>query len=169
MAEQLEIREARPEDAEPIAAAEHETAATRGLLNALPGEIPLPAFQSKIEALAEHPDGLYLVGENAAGLAGHLLLDPMPLAQNSHVCTLTIVVHPGHTGRGVGDALLNHAIRWARQNPRLEKIELRVRAGNQRAIRLYERCGFELEGHTRRRLKYGADEYEDDLMMGLLL
>ena len=169
MPDQLQIRVARLEDAGSIASAEHQTAETRGLLNALPGEIPLAAFERKIEELTEHPDGLYLVATNDAELAAHLLLEPMPLAQNAHICTLTIVVHPGHTDRGVGSALLNHAINWAKSNDHIEKIELRVRAGNQRAIRLYERCGFEVEGRTRRRLKYAEDEYEDDLMMGLLL
>ena len=165
----VSIRSAEPGDAEVIAEAEYATAATRGLLNALPGEIPLEAFSQKIRALAAHPDGIYLVAESAERLVAHLLLEPMPLSQNSHVCTLTIVVHPGHTSRGTGRRLLDHAIRWARANPRLEKIELRVRAGNERALRLYRGCGFVQEGSSRHRLKYADGEYEDDLMMGLLL
>ena len=169
MSEAISIRVAEVQDAESIAEAEYTTAATRGLLNALPGEIPLEAFREKIRALAAHPDGIYLVAQSGGQLVGHLLLDPMPLSQNSHICTLTIVVHPGHTARGTGRQMLDHAIAWARAHERLEKIELRVRAGNERALRLYRSCGFVQEGSSRRRLKYGDGEYEDDLMMGLLL
>lgn len=169
MSAAVQLRPARVADAEAIAAAEAETARTQGLLNALPGEIPLAAYRQKIETLTEHSNGLYLVAEASGQMLGHLLLDPMPFQQNGHVCTLTIVVHPGSTGQGVGTALLSHAVDWARRNERLEKIELRVRAGNQRALALYRRFGFEQEGCSRKRLKYADNQYEDDLMMGLLL
>ncbi len=169
MTDEVQIRSARAEDAQAIAAAESATAETKGLLNALPGEIPLDAYREKIAAVIRHRNGVYLVAETGEQLIGHLLLDPMPLAQNSHVCTLTIVVHPGNTGRGVGRLLLDHAIDWARGNAQIEKIELRVRAENQRAIRLYRGCGFEQEGSSRRRLKYSDGSYEDDLMMGLFV
>ena len=48
----IRIRAAELADAEAIAEAEYSTAENRGLLNALPGEIPLEAFREKIRALA---------------------------------------------------------------------------------------------------------------------
>lgn len=165
----LTFREAWESDAEQIAAAEHRTAETPGLLNALPGEIPLAAFRDKIRALATDPRGLYLVAERDGAMVGHLLLDPLPLAQNAHVVSLNIVVHPGATDGGIGRALLGHAIAWANNNPAVEKIELRVRAGNARAIHLYESLGFAVEGRLSRRLKLADGSYVDDVEMRLFV
>jgi len=165
----LTFREALAADAEVIAAAEHATAATPGLLNALPGEIPLAAFRDKIVALASNPAGLYLVAERDGVVVGHLLLDPLPLAQNAHVVSLNIVVHPGATDGGIGRRLLGQAIAWAQANPSVEKIELRVRSGNARAVHLYESLGFEAEGRLRRRLKLADGAYVDDVAMGLFV
>jgi L-phenylalanine/L-methionine N-acetyltransferase len=46
----------------------------------------------------------------------------MSLAQSAHVFRLTIVVHPGHTDRGIGRALMNDLLSWATQSPRVEKL-----------------------------------------------
>lgn len=165
----LSFREAREADAELIATAEHRTAETPALLNALPGEIPVAAFRDRIRALASDSRGLYLVAEKDGVVVGHLLLDPLPLAQNAHVVSLNIVVHPGATDRGIGRALLGQAIAWAKGNPEIEKIELRVRAGNARAVHLYESFGFMEEGRLRRRLKLADGRYVDDVAMGLFV
>ena len=49
----------------------------------------------------------------------------------------------------------------------MEKIELRVRASNDRALALYRRVGFVEEGRFSRRIKLGPDTYLDDVAMGL--
>jgi len=165
----LTFREARAADAEAIAAAEHATAASPGLLNALPGEIPPAVFRDKIVELTSNPNGLYLVAERDGAVVGHLLLDPLPLAQNAHVVSLNIVVHPGATDGGIGRRLLGHGIGWARNNPAVKKIELRVRAGNARAMHLYESLGFVEEGRLGRRLKLADGSYVDDVAMGLFV
>ncbi|MGD8416999.1 MAG: GNAT family N-acetyltransferase [Pseudomonadales bacterium] len=163
------IRDATPADAETIAAGEHETARTPGFLNALPGEIPVPAFRDKIASIRADGHGLYTVAERDGVVIGHLLLDPLPLAQLAHVCTLNVVVYPNATDRGIGRALLEHAIAWSRRNRAVEKIELHVRAGNERAIHLYRSLGFQEEGRIRRRVKLATGAYEDDLVMGLFV
>jgi putative acetyltransferase len=73
---------------------------------------------------------------------GHAFLDPIPLEAVSHVFRLTIVVHPGYQSQGIGNALMTELIDWAMQTPRVRKIELLVRATNQRAIRLYSNSVF---------------------------
>ena len=42
---------------------------------------------------------------------------------------------------------------WAVLTPRVEKIELLVRATNQRAIRLYRKLGFTEEGRFKQRVR----------------
>jgi ribosomal protein S18 acetylase RimI-like enzyme len=161
------IRPARPEDAETLARAEYETAAAReGLLASRPGEIPVEAFRDQIRDLAGR--GLYVVLEEEGEVVGHLYLVPLGLEATRHVVDLKVVVHPGHTGRGHGRALMEHAIAWARKQPEVEKIELHVRSTNPAAIALYESLGFVHEGRKVRRIKL-YDGYADDLCMGLFV
>ena len=157
------IRLAEPADAETIAAAEARTAQTPGLLVGWPGEIPLQAYRDKIAKLAR--DGRYVVAEENGAAIGHAMLDPMPMRANAHVFALTIVVHPGHTDRGVGEAMLRDLLDWAARDPRVRKVELSVRAGNARAQKLYRRMGFVEEGRFLQRVRRLDDVFEDDLGM----
>lgn len=159
----MHIRTANSDDAEAIAAAERETAATPGLLVGQPGEIPLQAYRDKLGKLAEH--GRYIVAEEADDIIGHAMLDPMPMRANAHVFLLTIVVHPGHLGHGIGKAMLQDLLHWAQSDPRVAKVELNVRAGNLRAQALYRRFGFVDEARFRNRVRRSDGMTEDDLGM----
>lgn len=164
----MHIRPAREVDAPLLAKAEYDTAAGQeGLLAARPHEISVDAFLDRIRALRE--EGLYSVLEDEQGhIVGHLLLEPLGLAATRHVSQLTVVVHPGHTGKGYGRLLIEHAIRWARDSDAVEKIELRVRSTNPRAIALYELLGFVREGALRNRIKLHQG-YADDICMALFV
>ncbi len=58
---------------------------------------------------------------------------------NCHVNN--VVVDPRHEGRGVGKALLAHAETWAREH-HCALITLAVFPGNERALAMYESCGY---------------------------
>lgn len=162
----LLIRQARATDAAAIAEAERATAATPGRLVGRPGEIPAAAYAEKIAALAgDTGRGRYLVAEEAGSPVGHAFLEAMPMAANAHVFQLTVVVHPGHTGRGVGRLLLEALLGWARAEPRVHKVELLVRAANERAVALYRRMGFVEEGRLRDRVRMPDGTFIDDLAM----
>jgi putative acetyltransferase len=70
-------------------------------------------------------------------------------------------------GRGIGTALLNEALRWARWVG-VEKLELTVYPRNAAAIALYRRFGFVEEGTLVRHSKKSSG-YEDEVLMGLWL
>lgn len=165
--EQREIRRARPDDAGLLGAAQREIAAIPGRLAANPEEVSDAAIRDKIAALSELASGTFVVIEERGEIVGHAMLDPHKLAATSHVVSLTIAIHEGHQGKGLGTALMNHLIRWAQANPKVEKFELQVRSSNTRAINLYERLGFVEEGRKTRRLKYGPQDYQDDVYMAL--
>ena len=84
-----------------------------------------------------------------------------------HVMTLGISVAVEAQGQGVGLALMQALCHWADHWGQVLRLELTVFADNQRAIRLYERCGFVLEGtHTGYALRDG--HYADSLSMARL-
>jgi RimJ/RimL family protein N-acetyltransferase len=160
----MQIRLARPEDAHGLWSAEVVTAEVPGQLVSRPDELSLSAFERRIRELEK--TGCYVVATSEDdNLLGHASVEPMPLAALRHVFRLTIVVHPGRTGRGVGTALLQHVQAWATLKPDLRKIELLVRRSNARAIRLYERLGFVEEGILRDRVRLPSGDFVDDVAM----
>ena len=79
------------------------------------------------------------------------------------VCELeSIGVAKDSRKRGIGGALLNTALDWAAAQG-ARKMELEVRAGNETAVRFYERAGMVREGARR---GYYRDPDEDALLMG---
>jgi ribosomal protein S18 acetylase RimI-like enzyme len=167
IAEDITLRIARPEDAPVLAAAERAIARVPGLLASRPEEIDDDAVRSTIRDCNERGRGKYLVAEHAGIVVGHAFLEPLLLAVTAHVVRLTIAVHEGHQRRGVGRALMNELLTWARSHPHVEKVELQVRSSNEPAIALYRSLGFVEEGRKTRRLKLGANDYRDDVYMAL--
>jgi RimJ/RimL family protein N-acetyltransferase len=157
------IRDARIEDAVILAAAERATAGTPGLLVSRPSEIVVENFERKIVDLSKL--GRYVVAEKDGKIVGHALLDPMPLEAISHVFRLTIVVHPGFQSLGIGATLMRDLMDWTQRTPRVGKIELLVRATNERAIRLYLKLGFVVEGRFRKRVRLPDGNFVDDIAM----
>ena len=161
------IRKARPNEAPALAEAERVIARTPGQLASRPEELKDEDFKQKILALNQSETGLYVVVEHHEALVGHAILDPLKLAVTAHVVSLTIAIHEGYQGRGLGKKLMAHLISWTRAHPKIEKLELQVRSSNERAISLYKSLGFTEEGRKTRRLKYGPESYLDDVYMAL--
>ena len=165
----LTLREARVEDAALLVGAERAVASKPGALASAPEELLEEAFRSTIERLTKTQEGKYLVALREGQLVGHAVLMPMALAATRHIVRLTIVVHPGHEGQGIGKRLLGSLIEWARSAPRVRKIELNVRATNTRAIGLYRSLGFEEQGRQLERICIDEQTFIDDLEMGLFV
>lgn len=167
--DQISIRDARVEDAPLLSEAERQVASVPGRLISRPHELTDSAFLEKIDILSRSSNGKYIVAELNNAIIGHAMLDPMNHEVTRHIVRLTIVVHSGFEGRGIGERMLTHLIAWARSCPEVEKIELHVRASNLRAVHLYQKCGFHFEGRLRNRVKHASEQYDDDFEMGLFL
>jgi ribosomal-protein-alanine N-acetyltransferase len=85
------------------------------------------------------------------------------VADELHV--LSVATLPAEQRRGVGRALLAHAIAFAATR-RVRLVLLEVRCSNVRAIELYQTLGFRVVGT---RPRYYADNFEDATEMSLLL
>jgi ribosomal protein S18 acetylase RimI-like enzyme/SAM-dependent methyltransferase len=85
----------------------------------------------------------------------------------AHRGTLGMGVAADHRGRGIGRRLLAACLDKARAKG-ITRVELEVRADNERAIRLYESMGFEREAVHRNGLRYDGVCF-DSIGMCLLL
>lgn len=72
-------------------------------------------------------------------------------------------------GAGIGTALLEAAVEWARANPAVHKVTLQVWPHNVAAIALYRRHGFVVEGYLHRHWRRRNGELWDAVVMGLLV
>jgi RimJ/RimL family protein N-acetyltransferase len=77
------------------------------------------------------------------------------------------IFDPRYWGRGVGTVATNAVVKFAFEDLKLHRLDLRVLTVNERAIRCYERCGFTREGVQRDTLLQGGAWYSD-LWMSIL-
>jgi ribosomal protein S18 acetylase RimI-like enzyme len=113
-------------------------------------------------------DGV-LVSELADGIAGFVKLGPaLPIPASDHVLEIKgLSVAPQHRRKGVARALLHAALEQARAAG-ARRVTLRVLANNTGARRLYEQCGFEVEGVLRGYFRLDG-RYVDDVLMARAL
>jgi RimJ/RimL family protein N-acetyltransferase len=116
-----------------------------------------------LKSIRRYPHAAVFVAEAPEGIVGRLSVgrDPHPASQ--HVADLGLMVAKSHRRAGIGAALLEAAVDWARTCG-VEKLELHVFPHNEPAIRLYERFGFEREGYRKRHYRR-PDGYVDAVLM----
>ena len=85
----------------------------------------------------------------------------------SHVASLGITIKRSHWGKGIGYSLMKSQIDYCINN-KIAKINLEVRTDNIPAIKLYQKCGFQIEGTNRRSMLIDGD-FVDTLYMGITL
>lgn len=96
---------------------------------------------------------------------GYAGLGPgLDIPANAHVMRIaSVAVDPAAAGRGVGAALVGAAVAEAHRRG-AAKVTLRVLGSNPRAQRLYERCGFVVEGVLRGEFRIDGRDVDDVLM-----
>lgn len=121
--------------------------------------------RSWVSAFNENPQALVLVVEVRGRLIGLIDFNTAKRRRLAHSGEFGMSVQPGWRGRGVGNALLEALVAWARSVPEIEKITLKVRADNERAIALYRKHGFVQSGCARDAIKLREGVYVDDIAM----
>ena len=109
--------------------------------------------------------GDVLVAEVDGRVAGYAALRQWSrIPSHAHVLEINgLAVDPGHQGQGLGRALVAACVAQARRRG-ARKLTLRVLGGNHRARRLYESCGFQVEGVLREEFLLDG-RYVDDVLM----
>jgi RimJ/RimL family protein N-acetyltransferase len=120
-----------------------------------------------LRAVRRSPQAAVFVAESGSEIVGRLSLVRDSHPASPHVADLGLMVAAGHRRQGIGRALLERAVEWARDQG-IEKLELHVFPYNEPAIRLYEEFGFEREGLRRGHYRRGG-ELVDALLMAYRL
>lgn len=84
-----------------------------------------------------------------------------------HKAELGLTVHDDYQNMGIGTALLNHLIDIARMK-KLNKVWLHVSTDNDRAIYMYKKAGFTIEGKLCKESCING-KYRNDYRMALFL
>ncbi len=116
-----------------------------------------------LRTIQRHPDAAVLVAEEGGEIVGRLSLSRDPHPASRHVADLGLMVAESHRRQGVGTALLEEAVAWARA-ARVRKLELHVFPWNEPALGLYGSFGFEQEGYRKRQYERGGELVDAILM-----
>ena len=120
-----------------------------------------------IAEMSRSESGVMFVCEMDSDLVGVVFGNRGVARRTRHSLYVVIGVLQAWVGRGVGRALLDALEAWARSRG-LHRLELTVDVDNQRAIALYEKCGFEREG-VKRHSRRIQGRYADELYMAKLI
>ena len=79
---------------------------------------------------------------------------------------LTLAVHPGFQGQGLGKKIFSHLLQTITSNrPDILRVELCTQESNARAIALYTKIGFVPEGRFLQRIPGNNQQLEADIPM----
>jgi len=119
--------------------------------------------------IMEKKIGFCIVAEVEGKIVGNCVLVPRGLVayKSRHVLDLGMQVLREYRGLGIGNALMDYIIEWAKKHG-YEKISLSVFSTNKPAINLYVKFGFEIEGVKKKEFKIEG-KYVDEVCMGKLL
>lgn len=101
-------------------------------------------------------------------IVGEIDITVKNLARIRHNGFLTMGIIHGYQNLGLGSALMQEALQWAK-NYQLERVELSVFKDNKPAQALYTKFGFVVEGTRKNYIKNPDGSYDDDLLMATRL
>ncbi|WP_405768408.1 GNAT family N-acetyltransferase [Streptomyces sp. NBC_01538] len=106
------------------------------------------------------------VTDRATGeLVGEVVLNDWNPATRS--CNFRTLLGPRGRGRGLGTEATRLIVAYGFEQLGLHRIELQTYAHNQRALHVYEKVGFVVEG-VRREVQLREGEWADEVLMAIL-
>jgi RimJ/RimL family protein N-acetyltransferase len=165
----VRIRTARPYDAAALLELKRQLDSETAFMMYEPGErdSSVHDLARDLAMVARSPNSVVLLAELGDQLAGYAELTGGSFRRSRATAYVVIGVRAHAAGRGIGAGLLRQARDWAIAHG-LHRLELTVMARNTRAIRLYERMGFTVEGRRCECLLVDG-QFIDELTMAAIL
>jgi ribosomal protein S18 acetylase RimI-like enzyme len=109
---------------------------------------PIPRDIGRVDGLAywQTPGHTVFVAEDAGQIVGTYYLRANNRGGGAHVANCGYIVAVGAMGRGVARAMCDHSLGQARQRGFTAMQFNFVIASNERAVRLWQACGFTIAG-----------------------
>jgi RimJ/RimL family protein N-acetyltransferase len=165
----VRIRTARPYDAAALLDLKRQLDSETAFMMYEPGErdSSVQDLARDLAAVARSPNSVVLLAELGGQPVGYVELTGGSFRRSRATAYLVIGVLAHAAGRGIGAGLLRQARDWAAGHG-LHRLELTVMAHNTRAIRLYERMGFTVEGRRSECLLIDG-QFVDELTMAVII
>jgi RimJ/RimL family protein N-acetyltransferase len=122
-------------------------------------------FKQLIATDTECSNHLFLVAEVNGRIAGFSRCEGSSLKRMAHKVEFGVCVLREFWGHGIGENLLKESIIWADSNG-MKKITLSVLETNEKAIKLYQKHGFEAEGILKNDKFLSDGKYYHTVLMG---
>ncbi|WP_142826382.1 GNAT family N-acetyltransferase [Planococcus soli] len=122
-------------------------------------------FRSLIEKDGASGNSLFLVAEENGQLVAFSRCAGSDLKRTLHQTEFGIAVVKAFWDHGIGQNLLTESIRWA-DEVGISKISLKVLETNIKAINLYKKYGFEVEGILKKDKLLSDGNYYNTVLMG---
>ena len=106
------------------------------------------------------------VGERVLGL---LNVAGNDFSGTDHIGEIFIAVRAAYQGYGIGSYLMEALIDWAENTSQMRRLELDVQVRNTKAVHLYQKFGFAIEGTKKRGAKTKNGEFLDVYAMARLM
>ncbi|MGY3765783.1 GNAT family N-acetyltransferase [Vagococcus vulneris] len=123
----------------------------------------------EIEFLHHLPKQLILVAATHNRLIGVATVSTSSDNSINHIGEIGISIKKDFWGLGLGTALLTEVLDWAAQTYDLKRLEIKVQERNTRAIKLYQKLGFQTEGIIRLGVKSADNQLENVVLMSRLI
>ena len=165
------IREAIPEDAEALLQLSQQVAQeTEYLVMDQEGMSLTPELLAvHLDSLYESPNNLLLVVFVDDQLVGNASVKASGEYRIAHIGEIGISILKSFWGMGIGSLLMEEILYWAQETQVIRRLELTVQAQNTRAIRLYQKFGFEKEATMLRGARSDQGEFLDVHLMRRLI
>lgn len=161
------IRSAKEDDAKYLSALRVQIDGETENMDREKGEayIDESGFKQIIKDDTESLNNLFLVAEVNERIVGFSRCEGNKLKRTSHKVEFGVCVLKEYWGYGIGQNFLKESILWADLNE-IKKITLNVLETNDKAIRLYKKYGFEVEGILKKDKVLSDGNYYNTVLMG---
>lgn len=165
----IKVRLATPEDAGGILDCLLATVAERVWLDREESEVGISNPEVLRERISKfrQDKNAYIVAAAGDQVVGFILLMRGRLNSTRHSADFGMSILPAYRDKGIGTLLVEAAINWAVKHG-VEKLYCCTFHTNLRAIKLYEKMGFEHEGTRQKQYRING-KYVDQLLFGKLL
>ncbi|MGN9782005.1 GNAT family N-acetyltransferase [Nonomuraea sp. ZG12] len=166
--ERVRLRAIEPDEGEALLAFEEDTDAARNAFRIHPPRSAERARQWAAELAAKEPDPdefrLVIADRDGDTPVGVILTHTVDRHNGTFLYGISIGT-PHHRKGYAGDAIVL-LLRYMFQERAFQKADAKVYASNEASLALHRRLGFVEEGR-RRRARFAAGRYEDEILFGM--